>query len=144
MHATLAKFDWPHTRLFERGPWAVLLRPRQPTFASLVVVHSTDAVRSLSTVPPHDFALFPEVCAKIESVIAGRFNASRFNYLALMMVDPHVHFHVCPRYVSPVSFRGVEFADPAWPKPVDVSSHIQVTDEQLEALRKLLVAEFAD
>ena len=33
------------------------------------------------------------------------------NYLMLMMVDPHVHFHVIPRYAAPQRFEDVDFPD---------------------------------
>ncbi len=40
----------------------------------------------------------------------------------LMMVDPHVHFHVIPRYDGDRAWDGVEFADAGWPGPPDLKS----------------------
>ena len=39
----------------------------------------------------------------------------------LMMVDPDVHFHVIPRYSKPKQFGNIEFSDPGWPGPPDLS-----------------------
>ena len=50
-----------------------------------------------------------------EETIKNVFGAEKFNYLALMMYDPEVHFHVIPRYSKPVYFCDKEFIDPDWP-----------------------------
>ena len=39
------------------------------------------------------------------------------NYLMLMMVDAHVHFHVLPRYADVLDRVGQQWRDPAWPGP---------------------------
>ena len=36
--------------------------------------------------------------ADLEGALRATFDHQKINYLALMMVDPHVHFHVIPRY----------------------------------------------
>ena len=48
----------------------------------------------------------------------------RINYLMLMMVDPHVHFHVIPRYSGSREWGGLEFADQGWPGPPDLKSAV--------------------
>ena len=52
----------------------------------------------------------------MEKALGEAFSYDKINYLMLMMVDPHVHFHVVPRYSSPRSFGGREWADAGWPK----------------------------
>ena len=39
----------------------------------------------------------------------------KINYLMLMMVDPHVHFHVLPRYEGGRDFDSVDYPDAGWP-----------------------------
>ena len=46
----------------------------------------------------------------------------------LMMVDPHVHFHVIPRYDGSRSFGGMSFPDRAWPGPPDLKSAVAIDD----------------
>ena len=55
----------------------------------------------------------------------------------LMMVDPHVHFHVIPRYASQRDFLGLSFVDQDWPKPPDLSrSCIENIDKYFEITSK--------
>ena len=42
----------------------------------------------------------------------------------LMMVDPHVHFHIIPRYAGERSSTAATFADTGWPGPPDLKSAI--------------------
>jgi len=52
------------------------------------------------------------------------------------MVDPHVHFHVLPRYSGPRELAGVTFTDPGWPRLPDLGNAPAVTD----ACRAALIA----
>ena len=56
------------------------------------------------------------------------------------MVDPHVHFHVIPRYSSTREFGGAMFADAGWPRPPDVTSALPLTPAQMNALHARLRA----
>ena len=47
-----------------------------------------------------------EVCRLLESTLRAQLGMDKINYLALMMVDPAVHFHAIPRYASPVAIGG--------------------------------------
>ena len=53
----------------------------------------------------------------------------------LMMVDPHVHFHVFPRYAGSRTISDVTIDDAAWPGPPDLRSAKDVGDEALGAIR---------
>jgi len=46
----------------------------------------------------------------------------------LMMVDPHVHFHVIPRYSGNRSLAGVDIADHGWPGPPDLKSAVGIDE----------------
>jgi len=56
----------------------------------------------------------------------------------LMMVDPHVHFHVVPRYSEPRRWNGLEIADRGWPGPPDLPSAIALSSHQISALSEEL------
>ena len=45
------------------------------------------------------------ITAEIEATLQPTIGYERINYLMLMMVDPHVHFHVFPRYEGARSFE---------------------------------------
>jgi len=114
MHDTLVKFGYPDTLIRDGKYWSVLLRPQQATLGALVLVCKEDVLR-YSAISPAAFVEQGEMIAGIESMLSQAFGYLRINYLMLMMVDPHVHFHVLPRYDSTREFAGVEFVDAGWP-----------------------------
>lgn len=136
-HETLLKFNYPHTLLREYQHWAVLLRPKQVTVGSLVLVCTEPATR-LPDVSAHAFAELPTVIAEMERTLKEAFSFEKINYLLLMMVDKHVHFHVIPRYSSSREVCGVVFTDADWPKPPDVTKAVDLSEQQFAALLALV------
>ena len=45
------------------------------------------------------------------------------NYIMLMMVDSHLHFHVLPRYSDVKEFAGLSWSDSGWPKPPNMGDY---------------------
>lgn len=113
-HATLAKFGFPASCIHLGRHWAVLVRPSQPTLGSLVLC-STSELTAYGDLPADALREQGELVARIEKMLSAFIHHEKINYLMLMMVDPHVHFHVLPRYSEPRSFGGVEFRDSGWP-----------------------------
>jgi diadenosine tetraphosphate (Ap4A) HIT family hydrolase len=139
MNATIEKFGYPDSLLHEYRNWVVLLRPAQPTLGSLVLACKEDAT-SLGAVSSAAYAELATATSDIEHVLRQTFAISKINYLALMMVDPYVHFHVIPRYAQAGEFEGATCGDVAWPKPPDLSSALALTAAQMAALRARLFA----
>ena len=46
------------------------------------------------------------------------------------MLDPHVHFHVLPRYAEARSFAGADFADAGWPAAPNLKAVNEMTEDQ--------------
>jgi diadenosine tetraphosphate (Ap4A) HIT family hydrolase len=128
MHATLAKFGYPDTLVCDYRHWDVLLRPAQVTLGALVLAAKSEEL-AFSALPADAFVEFPLVIREIERGLGEFRPYHRINYLMLMMVDPHVHFHVLPRYAGVQEFGGVRFADPGWPGPPDLKFATDVTDD---------------
>ena len=128
MHATLAKFGYPGTLVCDYRHWCVLLRPAQATLGSLVLAAKSEE-RAFSALPDDAFTEFPLVIREIERGSKAFRAYDRINYLMLMMIDPHVHFHVVPRYATVQLFDGVRFADPGWPGPPDLKTATDVPDD---------------
>src|SRR5438045_2775702 len=105
-HATLVKFGYPGTLIHEGEHWAVLVRPAQPTLGSLVLCATSDAT-AYGTLPAAAFAEQGVLVGRIERLLQTAVGYARMNYLMLMMVDPHVHFHVLPRYEGTRTFDEV-------------------------------------
>jgi diadenosine tetraphosphate (Ap4A) HIT family hydrolase len=137
MNATMVKFGYPSSLLHEYASWVVLLRPAQPTLGSLVLACKEDAT-ALGEVSSAAYAELSVVTAAIERALRRAFDFQKINYLALMMVDPHVHFHVIPRYSGPRDFTGLACADAGWPKAPDLSIALALTPAQMSALQAKL------
>lgn len=146
-HATMTKFGFPDTMLAELDHWVILLRPQQVTLGSLVLVCREEAT-AFPDVSAAAFAELKKAVASIERVLAAAFAFDRINYLMLRMVDPHVHFHVLPRYAGPREHSGTTFADPAWPGPPDLKAVTDLTEEArshvFDSLRRRFAQEPGD
>ncbi|HYD37090.1 MAG TPA: HIT family protein, partial [Allosphingosinicella sp.] len=80
------------------------------------------------------FAELGTVVGDIEAALGAAVRYEKINYLMLMMVDPHVHFHVIPRYEGERSLRGVTVADRGWPKIPALAESVELGPRQIEAL----------
>jgi diadenosine tetraphosphate (Ap4A) HIT family hydrolase len=133
VHATLQKFGYPDSCLWEDEHWAVLLRPQQVTLAALVLCAKSEAT-SFGDLPAEAFTAFGDMCKRIEVTLSNFHPFDKINYLALMMVDPHVHFHVLPRYATPQQFADVTFIDAGWPALPDLKQITIISTEQRIAM----------
>ena len=141
MNPTIEKFGYPTTLVREYQYWMVLLRPAQVTLGSLILAAKSDAT-AYGALPEQAFTEQASVVPDIERVLATFCGYERINYLMLMMVDPHAHFHVIPRYSGSREWGGVEFADQGWPGPPDLKSAIALSPQQINNLRDELAACF--
>ena len=85
-NATETKFGDPTTRLAQTDHWTVLLRPRQPTFGSLVLI-CREPVRSFAEVSAPGYIELRDVVRRIEATLQDVVAYERINYLMLMMVN---------------------------------------------------------
>ncbi len=127
---TIAKFGYPATLVRDYRHWVVLLRPSQVTAGSLVLAAKSDAT-AYGQLPQAAFIEQGAVIAAIEMILRQLVDYERINYLMLMMVDPHVHFHVIPRYPGSRSFAGLNITDHGWPGPPELKSAVTLDDEAI-------------
>ena len=142
MNATMEKFGWPKTLVADFTHWVVLLRPAQPTLGSLVLAAKSDAT-AFGALPAGAHAELEQVTRAIEGALRSAVGYEKLNYLMLMMVDPHVHFHVLPRYEGERSGCGLTIADAGWPGQPDLGSAIKLDEGQTAALVAWLKEAFA-
>ena len=133
MNQTIEKFGWPATLVCEFEHWVVLARAAQPTLGSLVLAARSDAT-AFGNLPGEAHAELKQATAAIEAALTKAVGSQRINYLMLMMVDPHVHFHVIPRYEGAREWQGREFVDVGWPKVPDLGHAVALEGEDLAAL----------
>ncbi|MGQ0619031.1 MAG: HIT family protein [Panacagrimonas sp.] len=130
---TETKFGDPVNRIAQSDFWTVLLRPKQPTLGSLVLV-CREPVHAFSEVSPAAFADLQKIVQRIERVLRDVVAYERINYLMLMMVDLDVHFHVIPRYSGTRPFHGEQFPDAGWPRPPLLDAAVTPEPSACEAL----------
>ncbi|UTP38855.1 HIT family protein [Phenylobacterium sp. LH3H17] len=136
-NTTAVNFGYPRTLVAETDHWLVLVRPKQPTFGSLVLV-CKEPVTAFSDVSPAGFADLQPVIGGIERLLRAAVDYAKINYLMLMMVDPDVHFHVIPRYEGERVHGGQAFPDAGWPGVPALASAVELGDEALLALTATL------
>jgi diadenosine tetraphosphate (Ap4A) HIT family hydrolase len=133
MNETILRFGHPDTLIADYDHWVVLLRPAQPTLGSLVLAAKSEA-RRFPGLPHEAFGELQKATADIERALGASVRHAKINYLMLMMADPHVHFHVIPRYEGEREACGVKVADAGWPKVPALGEAVELEPEQIEAL----------
>ena len=142
MNETLMKFGYPESVIKSYSHWSVLLRPQQVTLGSLILAsHSqSHAFSALESPAMQEMAI---IIKDIESALTRCFKYDKINYLMLMMVDPHVHFHVIPRYKDFREFESLKITDSAWPGPPNLGHEIALSEKQMQHLRRYLVEQWS-
>ena len=133
-NATLVKFGLPATLIADYKHWAVLLRPAQVTLGSLIL-GAKGEWSAFSDLPLQAFEELALVTRRLETALRTFSSYDKINYLMLMMVDPHVHFHVIPRYAALRRFAEVEFPDAGWPGQANLASAVVLPPETQARLR---------
>ena len=134
MNSTMDKFGYPDSLVREFDHWVVLLRPAQVTLGSLVLAAKSGAI-GFGALPPAAFAELSVVVPAVEAALSAVARYERINYLMLMMVDPHVHFHVIPRYSETRQWRGHAFADAGWPGVPDLKTVVTLGSSAFAELK---------
>lgn len=134
INPTIEKFGYPDSLLREYEHWLVLLRPAQVTAGSLILAAKGEAT-AYGALSREAFAEQAIAIAEIEATLRRAVDYERVNYLMLMMVDPHVHFHVFPRYQGTRTLAGFEIADHGWPGPPDLKSAIPLDSKAMASGR---------
>ena len=132
-NATIEKFGYPATLIRDYRHWVVLLRPAQPTLGSLVLAAKSDAT-AFGALPSEAHAELATVTGQIEAALTGAVAYQKLNYLMLMMVDPHVHFHVIPRYEGERDWGGISVTDAGWPTPPALGQAVALSEDQIAAV----------
>ena len=136
------KFSVEEYQVVNTGIWTWSIRPSQPTLGSGIISLNRYALH-LSDVTSEEMADLALLIHKFEKAIKSTFNHDIMNYLMLMMVDHHVHYHAIPRYSGIRTFAGLDWVDNGWPAlPVlGDSQHKNQTDVLKEIQKALVVAQ---
>ena len=138
MNSTIEKFGYPATLVRDYAHWVLLVRPAQVTAGSLILAAKSEAT-AYGELTAAAFTEQGAIVAELEQMLRETVKMDKINYLMLMMVDPHVHFHIFPRYRGARSFAGLMLTDHGWPGPPDLKSAVELDSVAIglavEALR---------
>lgn len=107
------KFRVAELLVLKSDYWSWSVRPNQPTLGAGILSLNRPAL-TFSEVTRLEMADLSDMVSAIESKIGAVFKHNIMNYLMLMMVDHHVHYHVIPRYDGSRKFFGLEWLDNGW------------------------------
>ena len=138
LNAFIEKFRVEELCVLRIKHWSWSVRPAQPTLGSSVLSLNRYAAE-FSDLSPAELTDMAITIKAIELGTKKAFGYDKINYLMLMMVDPHVHFHVIPRYSEPQTFDGRTYADAGWPLVPNLAADPQ-SDESLLSIRNTLVS----
>ena len=108
------KFKVEKFMIYESNYWTWSLRPQQPTLGSGVLALKRYA-EAFADITPDEGKDLSEIIKVIESRLRVKFEYEKINYLMLMMVDSHLHFHIIPRYSKVIELEGIKWEDKGWP-----------------------------
>ncbi|MGI4789691.1 MAG: HIT family protein [Janthinobacterium lividum] len=102
----------PLTRgvILENDSWTLVLNENQATLGRVFFAlnrHETDIARLTDAEVVSLWAFVRET----KEALTALFAPDHFNYMFLMNLTPHVHFHIFPRYAQPREFGGLRFTD---------------------------------
>ena len=98
------------------GNWVLSLREQQPTVGALILSLGRPC-DSLSKISEKEGVDLTYMFRLIEDIYDSTYKPQKINYLGLMMIDEHVHFHVIPRYSEGVVINDNLYRDNFWPGP---------------------------
>lgn len=120
MSATLeefrSKFRLAELEIHRTQYWTWSVRPVPCTLGAGILSLNRFS-ESFADLGADEAADLAGIVKHLDRKLQQTFAPQRMNYLMLMMVDRHLHFHVLPRYSEDKSFAGLIWHDSGWPKP---------------------------
>lgn len=108
------KFRVADLTVLKLDHWTWSMRPAHCTLGSGILSLNRFCT-SLAGITPAEGSELATAAKEIERRLRSAFQIDKLNYLMLMMVDAHLHFHVIPRYATPRQFAEISWVDAGWP-----------------------------
>lgn len=114
LHNFNKKFKVKEFKIYESNHWIWSLRPHQATIGAGILSLKRECA-NFGKLKPYEFTDLHNIIGKMERTLKLAFNYDEINYLMLMMIDKHVHYHVFPRYKNSIEILGRTWNDENWP-----------------------------
>ena len=108
------KFETDRLLIARSAHWTWSARAKHTTLGAGVLSLNRYCT-AFSDITAEEAADLATISKTIETKLKVAFKAEKFNYLMLMMVDAHLHYHVIPRYSGTREFAERTWADTGWP-----------------------------
>lgn len=130
----IEKFNVNKYLIKKSDHWHLSLRPFQATLGSAILSLNRPC-ENFADITTEESADLKEIVSYTEKRLKLAFDYDKINYLMLMMVDPHLHFHVIPRYSSDINFGAMMWSDSNWPTAPDLGG-TELNDEDADKIIK--------
>ncbi len=130
------KFMLDVLSVYENEYWVWSLHPKQYTLGSGVLSLKRLCTR-LSDISEQEALGMAASIRVIEHACSKLFSYDKINYLMLMMIDSHLHYHIIPRYSDSRIFADEEWHDNGWAS-LPVLESKELSDEILIHIRDCL------
>lgn len=127
--------EFERYRITETAHWVVFLNPQQG-YLGRCTIAARRHVGDIAELTAQEWSDLHSVLKELEAVIRSSFGAEMFNLTSMMnnayggdSPDPHVHWHLRPRYRRPVEFCGITFTDPQFAKHYDRTHDMTIPEE---------------
>lgn len=118
--------------------FSIIFREATTTLGNCILICNRPCP-SLGDLTDDEAREIPELCKWYETKIKKLYGAVKFNYIAMMMKEEFVHFHIIPRYDKDIKKYGIIWHDEDYPKgskmgKIEVDK--KVLDKVLRDLKK--------
>lgn len=127
-------------RLLVTDHWIVTLAQDQG-YLGRCYVTTRKHKQHLHELDPSEWQDLNTVICRLEDSISKTFGATLYNWACMMNNAyqesdpmPHVHWHVRPRYIAPVTFRGVIYSDKDFGHHYDREHRVLLDDSKITAI----------
>jgi diadenosine tetraphosphate (Ap4A) HIT family hydrolase len=137
-------------QLFESKFHKIVLYAEGQLYLGRAVVLLKTNKASLSHLSIEEWDDFGSVARVYENAVKNCFNATYFNWGCFMNdffknkpYQPHVHWHVRPRYENPIEFEGIKFIDEVFGSQfLRKDKELKLSEELLEKILKKMLPHF--
>lgn len=126
--------------LYENAYWSIYLANKQDYVGRCIIVLKRHC-GSLSELTVNEWCSFKDITSSVENMLKNELSATMFNWSCLMndayksiIPNPHVHFHVRPRYAASVSIGDISFIDTDFAHHYNNKSENKLNEEQKNKL----------
>lgn len=134
MSGTLKEFDNKfrvhELMIVETEHWRWSVRPVHSTLGA-GILSLRRFCTSMSDATVEEMADLATISSILEDRLNRTFAPEKMNYIMLMMVDDHLHFHVLPRYSKEIKFAEHTWVDEGWPALPVMSGNSNLSNSEM-------------